>query len=106
MGQEVSAHRSANSPHLKRQNISKICSKLEFLNIFKRIEILWTHRMEALHLPTGLAIDLPHLGLVLLHGGDVGPPQRGQVQDRHQVLIALGRHCVQVAHQTSVKGSL
>ena len=41
--------------------------------------------MEALHLSTGLAVDVPSL-LLDVHRGDVRSPERGQVQDRHQVL--------------------
>ena len=56
--------------------------------------------MEALHLSTGLAVDVPSL-LLDVHRGDVRSPERGQVQDRHQVLVTVGCHRVEVSHQTS-----
>ena len=95
MGQKVRADSSADSTNLKKT-----------MNLKEFFEAEWTHRMEALHLSAGLAIDMTPLPLLLIDGGDVWAPQGSQVQDRHQVLLALGRYRVQVTHQPSAKGMI
>ena len=53
--------------------------------------------LEYLHLAAGLAGPADQ-GLLGVHGEHVGAPERRQVVLGHQVLVALGRHHMQVPH--------
>ena len=55
------------------------------------------HCLEYLHLL--VCLREAQLGRPAVHGHHVGPPERGQVVLRHQILVTLGRHNVQVTYQ-------
>ena len=62
------------------------------------------HRLEYLHLSAGLTKVGPVSPRCLLgpvHRHHVGAPEGGQVVHRHQVLLALVTHYVQVTYQSS-----